>query len=279
MIDTWTAVLVLVAAGGVAGAINAVVGSGTLITFSTLLAVGVPPVAANGTNTTGLFPGSFASAYAYRRELRDRLTTLRFPVIATTIGAALGALLVVALPEEVFASIVPWLIATATVMVALQPLRARLRATRQGASAPAPATQPRRLWPWTGAVGVYGGYFGAAQGIVLMAILTWIYDTRVQYSNAAKNLLASVANVVAAVVFAFSGYVVWPAALVLMVSSTAGDTSVAAGRGACRRSCFVGWSSRSGSSRPPFWFSGSGVEPRVQSILDLERWPGRQANW
>ena len=83
MIDTWTAVLVLVAAGGVAGAINAVVGSGTLITFSTLLAVGVPPVAANGTNTTGLFPGSFASAYAYRRELRDRLTTLRFPVIAT----------------------------------------------------------------------------------------------------------------------------------------------------------------------------------------------------
>ena len=69
---------------------------------------------------------------------------------------------------------------------------------------------------------MYGGYFGAAQGIVLMAILTWIYDARVQYSNAAKNLLTSVANVVAAVVFAFSGYVVWPAALVLMVSSTAG---------------------------------------------------------
>lgn len=224
--DTWTAVLLLVAAGGIAGAINGVVGSGTLITFSTLLAVGVPPVAANGTNTTGLFPGSFASTYAYRRELRDRLTALRFPVVATTIGAALGALLVVALPEEVFASIVPWLIATATVMVALQPLRARLRATRQAASPPAspaaPVAQPRRLWPWTGAVGVYGGYFGAAQGIVLMAILTWIYDARVQYSNAAKNLLASVANVVAAVVFAFSGYVVWPAALVLMVSSTAG---------------------------------------------------------
>ena len=220
--DTWIAVLALVAAGAVAGAINGVVGSGTLITFSTLLAVGVPPVAANGTNTTGLFPGSFASAYAYRRELRDRLRALRFPIIATTIGAAIGALLVVALPEEVFASVVPWLIATATVMVAVQPLRARLRARRGGVSEPVQTTQPRRLWPWTGAVGLYGGYFGAAQGIVLMAILTWIYDARAQYSNAAKNLLASVANVVAAVVFAFSGYVVWPAALVLMVSSTAG---------------------------------------------------------
>lgn len=220
--DTWTAVVVLVVAGGVAGAINGVVGSGTLITFSTLLAVGVPPVAANGTNTTGLFPGSFASAYAYRRELRDHLRAFRLPVFATTIGAAIGALLVVALPEEVFASIVPWLIATATVVVAVQPARARLRARRGATSESAQSAQPRRLWPWTGAVGVYGGYFGAAQGIVLMAILTWIYDARVQYSNAAKNLLASVANVVAAVVFALSGYVVWPAAVVLMVSSTAG---------------------------------------------------------
>ena len=219
--DTWIAVLALVAAGATAGAINGVVGSGSLITFSTLLAVGVPPVAANGTNTTGLFPGSFASAYAYRRELRDRLRTLRFPIIATTVGAAIGALLVVALPEAVFASVVPWLIATATVMVAVQPWRARLRARRGAASEPVQSTQRRRLWPWTGAVGVYGGYFGAAQGIVLMAILTWIYDARVQYSNAAKNLLASVANVVAAVVFALSGYVVWPAALVLMVASTA----------------------------------------------------------
>ena len=220
--DTWIVVLALVAAGAVAGAINGVVGSGTLITFSTLLAVGVPPVAANGTNTTGLFPGSFASAYAYQRELRDRLRALRCPIIATTVGAATGALLVVALPEAVFASVVPWLIATATVMVAVQPLRARLGARRGAASEPVQSTQPRRLWPWTGAVGVYGGYFGAAQGILLMATLTWIYDARVHYSNAAKNLLASVANVVAAVVFAFSGYVVWPAAVVLMVSSTAG---------------------------------------------------------
>jgi uncharacterized membrane protein YfcA len=80
----------------------------------------------------------------------------------------------------------------------------------------------RALWPWTGAVGIYGGYFGAAQGVVLMAVLTWIYDARVQYSNAAKNLFASIANMMAAFVFIFAGYVVWPAALSLMASSTLG---------------------------------------------------------
>jgi uncharacterized membrane protein YfcA len=223
VIDSATAVAVIVAAGFVAGAINGVVGSGTLFTFSALIAIGVPPVAANGTNTTGLFPGSFASSYAYRNELRSRLTRLKGPLIATSIGASLGALLVVGLPVEVFSAVVPWLIASATVMIAIQPLRKRMQARRHSAEMdtghPAPT---RRLWPWTGAVGIYGGYFGAAQGVVLMAVLTWIYDTRVQYSNAAKNLLASMANMVAAVVFIATGNVVWPAAVVLMVSSIAG---------------------------------------------------------
>ena len=231
MIDSATAIAVIVAAGFIAGAINGVVGSGTLVTFSALLAVGVPPVAANGTNTTGLFPGSFASSYAYRDELRSRLASLKYPIVATSVGAAVGALLVVALPEEVFSSVVPWLIASATVMVALQPLRQRLRrgvrrgVRRRGPELAGPAAGPaaqRRLWPWTGAVGIYGGYFGAAQGVVLMAVLTWIYDKSVQHSNAAKNLLASMANMVAAFVFVATGNVVWPAALLLMVSSTAG---------------------------------------------------------
>jgi len=227
VIDSATAIAVIVAAGFIAGAINGVVGSGTLVTFSALLAVGVPPVAANGTNTTGLFPGSFASSYAYRDELRSRLASLKYPIVATSVGAAVGALLVVALPEEVFSSVVPWLIASATVMVALQPLRQRLRrgVRRRGPELAGPAAGPaaqRRLWPWTGAVGIYGGYFGAAQGVVLMAVLTWIYDKSVQHSNAAKNLLASMANMVAAFVFVATGNVVWPAALLLMVSSTAG---------------------------------------------------------
>ena len=235
MIDSPTSLAIVVIAGFIAGAINGVVGSGTLVTFSALLAVGVPPVAANGTNTTGLFPGSFASSYAYRSELRSRLHSLRWPIVATAIGACFGALLVVSLPEEVFATIVPWLIASATVMVAIGPLRTRITsrlAARRRATADdsGGVITPRRsesihrraLWPWTGVVGIYGGYFGAAQGVVLMAILTWIYDARVQYSNAAKNLFASIANMMAAFVFTAAGYVVWPAALLLMASSTLG---------------------------------------------------------
>jgi uncharacterized membrane protein YfcA len=235
VIDSPTSFAIVVIAGFIAGAINGVVGSGTLFTFSALLAVGVPPVAANGTNTTGLFPGSFASSYAYRSELRSRLKSLRWPIVATAIGACVGALLVVSLPEEVFATVVPWLIASATVMVAIGPLRTRITSRlaarrRETADESANATAPlgiqparqRALWPWTGAVGIYGGYFGAAQGVVLMAVLTWIYDTRVQYSNAAKNLFASIANMMAAFVFILAGYVVWPAALLLMVSSMLG---------------------------------------------------------
>lgn len=233
MIDSPTSLAIIVVAGFIAGAINGVVGSGTLFTFSALLAVGLPPVAANGTNTTGLVAGGFASSYAYRAELRNRLKSLRWAIVGTAIGACLGALLVVSLPEGVFATVVPWLIALATVMVALAPLRTRVTARltpRHGRAVGVNAAavpesghvNQRALWPWTGAVGIYGGYFGAAQGVVLMAVLTWIYDARVQYSNAAKNLFASIANMMAAFVFIFAGYVVWPAALSLMASSTLG---------------------------------------------------------
>ncbi len=108
----------LVAAGFAGGFINAAVGSGTLITYPALLAAGIPPVAANGTNTTGLSPGSFSSAWAYRLELSDRMRRLARPILATVLGAACGAGLVVALPSRVFTAIVPWLVGTATLLVA-----------------------------------------------------------------------------------------------------------------------------------------------------------------
>jgi len=205
----------LVAAGFAGGFINAAVGSGTLITYPALLAAGIPPVAANGTNTTGLSPGSFSSAWAYRLELSDRMRRLARPLIATTIGAACGAGLVVALPSRVFTSIVPWLVGAATVLVALQPVIARrVKAHREGSERP--------VWPWTGLIGVYGGYFGAAQGVMLMAALGLVYDADPQRANAAKNILAATANVTAAVVFALSGAVVWLAALALAVGSIPG---------------------------------------------------------
>lgn len=221
MIDDVGTAAIIAVAGFLAGAINAVVGSGTLITYSALLTVGVAPIPANGTNTTGLFPGAFASAYAYRAELRDRLGELSRPLIATIVGAAAGAVLVVSLPEEVFSTIVPWLIAGATMLVAIQPLRDKWQRRRRS-STTAGGTKQRRLWPWTGAVGVYGGYFGAAQGVVFMAVLTWLYDSSPQNSNAAKNLLAASANTVAAIVFISVGAIVWSAALLLAVSSIIG---------------------------------------------------------
>jgi hypothetical protein len=208
--------LVLLAAAGFAGGfINAAVGSGTLIVYPALLAAGIPPVAANGTNTAGLSPGSFSSAWAYRLELRDRMARLRRPILATVVGAALGATLVVALPSRVFTSLVPWLVGLATVLVAVQPVVARtVTAHRAG--------QPRRVWPWTGLIGVYGGYFGAAQGVMLMAALGLVYDADPQRANGAKNILAACANVTAALVFAVSGAVVWLAALAVAVGSIPG---------------------------------------------------------
>ena len=205
----------LACAGFAGGFINAAVGSGTLITYPALLAAGIPPVAANGTNTAGLSPGSFASAWAYRAELRGRMSRLRFPLVATVVGAALGATLVVALPSRVFVAVVPWLVGTATVLVAVQPILARkVREHRSGGA--------HSVWPWTGVIGIYGGYFGAAQGVMLMAALGLVYDNDPQRSNGAKNILAAAANVTAAVVFALAGAVVWLAALAVAVGSIPG---------------------------------------------------------
>ena len=205
----------LALAGFAGGAINAAVGAGTLLVYPVLLAAGIPPISANGTNTTGLSPGSFFAAWAYREELRDRLRILAAPLAATVGGAAIGAALVVLLPERVFTSVVPLLVCLATLLIALQPV-----VTRWAREHPEPGQHV--LWPWTGAVGTYGGYFGAAQGVMYLAVLGVLYDPSPQRSNGAKNLLAASANVTAAVVFALSGAVVWLAALAIAVGSIPG---------------------------------------------------------
>lgn len=207
--------ILLTAAGFAGGFINAAVGSGTLIVYPALIAAGIVPVSANGTNTAGLAPGNLAAAWAYRRELRERLVELRKPVIAAVIGAALGAALVVSLPSTVFTSVVPCLVGAATVLVAVQPLVVRWLKSREHGDR-------RRLWPWSGAIAIYGGYFGAAQGVMLMAVLGLVYDADSQRSNAAKNILAATANLTAAVVFAVSGVVVWLAALAVAIGSVPG---------------------------------------------------------
>jgi len=212
---TLAMMVALVATGVLGGAINAAVGSGTLLTYPVLLAAGIPPVAANGSNTTGLSPGSFASAWAYRAEIAPRLRELALPVCATIVAAALGALLVVLLPSAVFSAAVPFLVGIATVLIACQPLINRW--TREHAWG-----GRHSVWPWTSLVGIYGGYFGAGQGIMLMAVLGARYDRDPQVCNGAKNLLAACANVTAAVVFALSGSVVWVAALCLALGAIPG---------------------------------------------------------
>jgi len=190
-------------AGFGGGAINAAVGSGTLLVYPVLTGMGVPPVTANGSNGLGLVAGSITSAWTYRSLWRDRLDILRWPIITGCFGAVIGATLVVTLDERVFVSVIPWLVLAATLLVAISPLIARWLSRRQSVM----SSSPKRLWPYSGAVGVYSGYFGAGQGIILLALFGIRYDTDIQRANAAKNAFAAAANLAAALVFLVSGNV------------------------------------------------------------------------
>ncbi|MBC3985330.1 sulfite exporter TauE/SafE family protein [Streptomyces sp. AC536] len=208
------------AAGVVAGGMNAVVGSGTLVTFPTLLAFGYPPVVANVSNNIGLVPGSMSAAYGYRRELRgQRGRILRFAV-ASLIGGLTGSLLLLKLPESAFDAVLPVLILTACVLVLLQPRLNRWLSNRKRG----PRHKDGGVPVWCGVLGtgVYGGYFGAAQGVLMMGIFGAFLDEDLQRLNAVKNVLGSVVNGVAAVVFIIVADVSWAAAAVVATGATIG---------------------------------------------------------
>ncbi|MFG2072028.1 sulfite exporter TauE/SafE family protein [Nonomuraea maritima] len=196
------------AAGMVAGAINAVVGSGSLITFPTLLALGIDPVTANVSNTIGLVPGSFTAAYGYRVELtgqRDRLVRLG---AASALGALIGGILLLFLDPDVFQVVVVALIAVACVLVMVQPRLGAWVAARRDDPHPQGGMA---LWLGVLGAGVYGGYFGAAQGVLLIGLLGIFLDDGLQRVNAAKNVLALLVNGVAAVLFVLVADVDWTA--------------------------------------------------------------------
>jgi uncharacterized membrane protein YfcA len=211
-------VVALLAAGTAAGAINAVVGSGTLITFPTLLALGYPPVLANVSNNIGLVPGSASGAWAYRRELAGQRSRVMRLAGCSLIGGVIGAILLLELPESAFDAIVPALILLAVVLVIVGPRLNVLVAKREGAP---PHGGPAVLAA-TFFCGIYGGYFGAAQGILLMAFLGILLDDSMQRLNAVKNVLAGLDNLVAAVVFILSTEVAWGAVALIAIGSTAG---------------------------------------------------------
>lgn len=213
--------LAILLAGTAAGAINSVVGSGTLITFPTLLAFGVDPIVANVSNNIGLAPGSVSGAVGYRRELAGQRARVLRLASASVLGGAAGAVLLLLLPDEAFARIVPVLILLGVVLVAVQPWISRQVASRRGDD-DGPRPDPWWVWPATLATGVYGGYFGAAQGVILMGVLGIGIHEALQRLNAVKNVLAAIVNGVAGLVFAVVADVDWRLVLVIAVGSVAG---------------------------------------------------------
>ena len=212
--------LAVLVAGAAAGTINGVIGSGTLLTFPVLLALGYPPLVANTTNTVGLAPGAFSAAIAQRADLRGHGRRTRQLVLAATAGSTTGAVLLLVLPSAVFDAVVPALIALALVLVVLQPRLSRaIKARRDPARAP--GSGPGLLAALVG-TGTYGGYFGAGQGIMMFAALATALPDDLPRVNATRNLLAGVNNGVAALVFLAVADVRLGVALLLAVGSVGG---------------------------------------------------------
>jgi uncharacterized membrane protein YfcA len=215
----------LAGAGFGAGAVNAVAGGGSLISFPALLAAGYPSITANVTNAIAVLPGYVGGSLAYRRELAGQRARIRALALTSAAGAAAGAALLLVSPASVFEAIVPWLILAACGLLAVQPRAAaavRRRRTRS------PLVLHGVLFVAT----VYGGYFGAGLGIMLLAILGVFVDDGLQRLNALKGVLSLLVAVVTAAGFALFGPVAWDAAAIVGVTCLAGG---AAGVGAARR--------------------------------------------
>lgn len=227
-VSPYELVIVALAALG-AGAINALVGSGTLITFPTLVAFGVPPVSATMSNAIGLVAGSASGTWGYRRELRGQGRRLRWQMPASLLGALLGCWLLLNLPDTVFATIVPVLLVGALLLVVLQP---RINAWVKRRQAGEAVDEKSGLGPvptalllvGTFLIGVYGGYFTAAQGIMMMALFGALLHEHMQRQNAAKNLLSLIVNIVAAITYTLvaADRIYWDVVVVIAIGSTIG---------------------------------------------------------
>ncbi len=217
------AALAILAAGAVAEPVNTIVGSGSLITFPTLLALGYSPVVANVSNSVGLVPGSVSGAIGYRRELSGQRARVIRLGVASAAGGLTGGLLLLALPGSWFDRIVPVLILMACVLVIFQPrLTRRVIDHRSRAARETVAHGGPWLVIAVFLTGVYGGYFGAAQGVILIALLGIFVDDTLQRLNGAKNVLAALVNGVAAALFVLAADVAWDAAGLLAAGAIVG---------------------------------------------------------
>lgn len=223
-----TDALAVFAAGLAAGTINTVVGSGSLITFPTLLALGYPPVLANVSNNIGLVPGSISGVVGYRRELGGQGARIARLAMASASGGLLGAILLLVLPGSVFRSVVPVLILIACGLVVIQPRLTKVLARGRDGEVPRIGAA---LMATVFGTGVYGGYFGAAQGVILITLLAIFLDDNLQRLNATKNVLALLVNGVAGIVFVLVTRVDWTiVALIAAGSIIGGQLGATVGR-------------------------------------------------
>ncbi len=223
MLNGWDFVLIGLAAF-FGGAVNALAGGGTLITFPMLTAVGIPPVAANVTNTVALCPGYLGGTLAQLKDLRDQKKRVLLYTPAAVIGGVAGGILLLNTGERLFAELIPFLILLASLLLAVaDPLRAFL-SRRSGGPASADQMTTAAVLP-VGLAAVYGGYFGAGLSVIVLAVLGLMLNESLTRLNALKQLISFSVNVAAAVFFVFSGSVVWPAAAVMAVCALGGGVA------------------------------------------------------
>ncbi len=214
--------LAVLAAGFAAGILTSTVGVASLLSFPVLLAIGLPPVVANASNTIGMTPAGLSGSFGYRQELREHPRITFLVLVLCAVGAVGGAALLLALPPGVFEAVVPWLILVTSVLVGVQPaINKRLR-ERRGADAPDRVHMSPATAFWAGITGVYGGYFGAGSGVMMMAVLGFGLDLDLRVINALKTLAVGAANVVATVIFVFLADLDWLAIGLLAAGSVVG---------------------------------------------------------
>jgi uncharacterized membrane protein YfcA len=213
------ATLVLASAGG--GFMNALAGGGTLLTFPTLVLLGVPAIRANATSTVALLPGAMASIFGYRRDVATHRAWLKTLFVPSLLGGAFGSWLLLATPERTFAGLAPYLVLFATLLFLVQAVRGHAPTAE-----PAAASLDRRRWIVASlgqlAIAVYGGYFGAGIGILMLATLGFMGLTDIHAMNGLKNFFGICINLVAAGYFIARGAVDWPLAIVMLVGAVVG---------------------------------------------------------
>jgi uncharacterized membrane protein YfcA len=233
--ELWQAYLILCPAALIAGAVNSVAGGGTLLTFPALLWIlgGTPnaSIIANATNTVSLCPGALSGSWGYRRELRELWSWVRWLAVPSLIGGVTGSWIVVVAPESSFKAMIPWLIGLATALFILQPRlvpSAKLKAASDGnASEDIAAEKTSRTYLWLVfgfqlLIGLYGGYFGAGLGILMLSTLSMLQLGNIHHVNGMKTILAGLINGIAVVVFVISGNVDWQLAMPMLVSASIG---------------------------------------------------------